>query len=97
MNNEKCFSDVRGIDFGLNKYAEVTFQKGIITETYSIDLDFCIKIRELVQEEAYKYLAIIEGDVIQHSQMKEKLRKKYYKRVCLVGNTERNSKTKYNL
>lgn len=97
LNIVKCFSDDIGIDFGLDKCAKVTFKKGRIIETTSIDLDFVTKIRELEQDEAYKYLGISVGDVIQHLQMKEKVRKEYYKRVRLVLNTELNSKTEYQL
>ena len=45
-------------------------------------LDKCAKgaIKELDQEGTYKYLGINEGDGIQHSKMKEKIRKEYYKK-----------------
>ena len=33
------------------------------------------KIKELDQEETYKYLCVDEGDEIQHGKMKEKIRK----------------------
>ena len=33
------------------------------------------KIKELDQEETYKYLRVDEGDEIQHGKMKEKIRK----------------------
>lgn len=45
-----------GMDFGLDKYTKVTF-----TETHLVDPDFVTKIRELGQEEAYKYLGFSEG------------------------------------
>ena len=56
-----------------------TFKKGKLTETLSIKLDINTTIQELEQEESYKYLGINEGDGIQHSRMKEKIRKEYYR------------------
>ena len=67
------------------------FQKGKLTETSSIKLDINTTIKELEQEESYKYLGINEGDGIQHSQMKEKIRKEYYRRVRLVLKSELNA------
>lgn len=92
LNIVKYFSDDICMSFGLDKCAKVTFKKGRILEAPLIDLDFATKIRELEHDEAYKYLGISEGDGIQHSQMKEKVRKEYYRRVRLVLNTELNSK-----
>ena len=60
------------MEFGLDKCAKATFKNGKLTET-SIKLDINTTIKELEQEESYKYLGINEGDGIQHSQMKEKI------------------------
>ena len=46
------------------------------------------------QEEVYKYLGIDESDGIQHSKMKEKIRKEYYRRVRLILRTELNGRNK---
>lgn len=55
--------------FELDNCERVTFKKGWITETHSINLDFVTKISEL-EEEAYKYLGFSEGVGMQHTQMK---------------------------
>ena len=39
----------------------------------------------------YKYLGVTEGDGIQHSKMKEKIRKEYYRRIRLVLKSELNA------
>ena len=51
-------------------------------------------MKELDQEETYKYLSIEEGDGIQHGKMKERIRKECYKRVSGVLQSELNAKNK---
>ena len=62
--------------------------------TSSIVLDIDTKIKELDQEETYKYLGLEEGDGIQHGKMKEKIRKECYRRVRAVLQSELNTKNK---
>ena len=50
--------------------------------------------RELVQEEAYKYIAIDEANRIQHGKRKEMIRKECYRRARAILKTELNSATK---
>ena len=66
----KKFSDGIGMEFGLDKCAKATFTRGRLTSTSEIKLnedqeirlrDQGISIRELDQEETYKYLGIDEG------------------------------------
>ena len=52
------------------------------------------EVQELYQEEVYKYLGVDENDGIQHSKMKEKIRKEYNKRVRLILRTELNGRNK---
>ena len=51
-------------------------------------------MKELDQEETYKYLSIEEVDGIQHGKMKEKIRKECYRRVRGVLQSELNAKNK---
>ena len=51
-------------------------------------------IRELDQEDTYKYLGIDEGDGIKHAKMKGKTRKDCYRRVRAILHTELNAKNK---
>ena len=75
LRTVKTFSDDIGITFGLDTCAKTTFIRGKLKSTSSIVLDIVTKIKELDQEETYKYLGIEEGDGIQHGKMKEKIRK----------------------
>ena len=87
----KKFSDDIGMTFGLDKCAKATFKRGKLTQTTSLELDRSTIIKDLEQEELYKYLGVNENDGIQHSQMKEKIRKECYRRVRAILKTEFNS------
>ena len=52
------------------------------------------EIHELDQEGVYKYLGVDESDGVQHSKMKEKIRKEYNRRVRLILRTELNRRNK---
>ena len=58
--------------FGLDKCAKATFTRGKLKSTSSIVIDIDTRIKELDQEETYKYLGIEEGDRIQHREIKKK-------------------------
>ena len=77
--------------FGLDKCAKVSFKRGKMRRSASLELDITTIIKDLNQEEFYKYLGINESDGIQHSQMKEKIRKECYRRVHTILKTELNS------
>ena len=87
----KIFSDDIKMEFGLDKYSKATFIKGKLTKTSNIVLNQDTAIKELDQEGTYKYLGINEGDGIQHSKMKEKIRKEYYRRIRMVLKSELNA------
>ena len=94
LRTVKTFSDDIGMTFGLDKCAKATFIRGKLKSTSSIVLDIDTKIKELDQEETYKYLGIEEGDGIQHGKLKEKIRKECYRRVRAVLKSELNAKNK---
>ena len=79
------------IKFGLDKYATAEFKRGKLTKTTSVILDEETAIKELQQEDSYKYLGINEAEGIQHATMKEKIRKEYYRRVRLILKSELNA------
>ena len=91
LQTVKSFSDDIGMKFGLEKCAKATFIKGKLTNTTSIELENDTTIRELEQEEVYKYLGINESNGIKHATMKEKIRKECYRRVRAILKTELNS------
>ena len=84
----KKFSDDIGMSFGLDKCAKATFKRGKLTGTTSVELDQNIVIKDLVQEEVYKYFGVDESNGIQHATVKEKVRKECYQRVGAILKTE---------
>ena len=79
LSTVKQISDDIGMEFGLDKCAKASFIKGKFTRTTAVELDIDTTIRELDQEETYKYLGIDERNGIQHSKMKEIIRKECYR------------------
>ena len=84
----KQFSEHIGMEFGLEKCAKASFKNGKMASTGNIIIEEYTAIDELNQEGTYKYLGVDESDGIQHSKMKEKIRKKYLRRVRLILRTE---------
>ena len=90
----KQFSDDIGMTFGLEKCAKASFKRGKLVSTGNIEISDDTAIQELNQEEVYKCLGVDKSDGIQHSKMKEKIRKEYYRRVKLILRTELNGRNK---
>ena len=90
LQTMKKFIDGIVMSFGLDKCAKAAFKRGKLTETTSVELDRDTLIKDLEQEEVYKYLGV-ESNGIQHAAMKEKIRKKCYQRVRAILKTELNS------
>ena len=86
----KQFSDDIKMSFGLDKCAKASFKKGKLISTGNIELDNETTINELDQDSGYRYLGVDESDGIQHTKMKEKIRKEYYRRVRLTVRSELN-------
>ena len=57
----------------------------------SLELDRDTVIKDLDQEDYYKYLGVNESDGIQHSQIKEKIRKECCRTFRAIQKTELNS------
>ena len=74
--------------------AKANFERGKLASTGNIVINDDTEVQELDQEEVYKYLGVDENDGIQHSKMKEKIRKEYNRRVRLVLRTELNGRNK---
>ena len=70
--------------FRLEKCANTTFLRGRLEKSTSIELDNNKKIKELKQEEVYKYLGVNERSGIVHVIMKKKIKKESYRRVRAI-------------
>ena len=80
--------------FGPEKCAKANFERGKLASTGNIVVNDDTEVRELYQEEVYKYLGVDENDGMQYSKMKEKIRKECNKRVRLILRTELNGRNK---
>ena len=78
-------------EVGLEKCAKVTFLKWRLEKLTLIELDKNKNIKELEQEEIYKFLGVNETNGIQHTTMKEEIRKECYITVWDIFETEPNS------
>ena len=94
LKTVKKFGADIGMEFGLNKCAKASFKKEKLSHTSGIKLNDGTIIRELEQEEGYKYLGVNEGSGMKHVMMKEKLRKECIRRVRIIRKTELNSKNR---
>ena len=78
--------------FGLDKCAKATFLRGKLLK--SITLDSTTIIKDLEPKESYKYLGVTEGDGIQHSSMREEIRKECFRRVRAILRSELNARNR---
>ena len=79
------------MNLGLDNCATAEFKQDKLTKTTSIILDEETVVKELQQEDSYKYLGMNEAEGIQHATTKEKIRKEYYRRVRLILKSELNA------
>ena len=94
LKTVKKFSDDIGMEFGLDKCAKATFKGGKMVKSEFVHLDMDTVIKSLDQEDVYKYLGVNEGNGIQHSSMKEKIRKECYRRVRALLKSELNAQNR---
>ena len=69
-----------GMEFGIKKCGMLCLKRRVVTECEDITLPDG-KIMQSIDAEGYKYLGILEMDSIMTTQMKEKVRRKYLRRV----------------
>ena len=94
LNIVKQFSDDIRMEFVLNKGVKATFFRGKLLKAKNITLDTITTIKDLEPEENYKYLGIPDGDGIQHSPMREKIRKACFRRVRSILRIELNARNR---
>ena len=91
INMVKNVSDDIKMEFGLDRCAKASFKRGKKVSAEGIPLNDNQLIQDLDQAETYRYLAIEEGEGVQHHKMKVNIRKKYQKRTKLVFKSELNA------
>ena len=68
------------MEFGAEKCAILVMKSGERYLTDGMELPCQDKIRTLGEKETYKYLGILEADIIKEVKMKEKIKKEYLRR-----------------
>ena len=80
------------MEFGIEKCALLVMKSGKRHLTDGIELPNQDKIRTLAENETYKYLGILETDVIKQVEMKNKIQKEYLMRTRKLIETKLNSR-----
>ena len=88
----RIYSQSMGMELGMKKYAMFVMKSGKRHMTDGIELPNHDKIRTLGEEETYKYLGILEDDTIKQVEMKDKIRKEYFRRTRKLLETKRSSR-----
>ena len=81
MNTIKFFLKYITMEFGMRKCAHVTMKAGKLVRVCEMELLSGEVIPEVESGKGHKYLGIFEANVITHTEMKDKIRRKHYKRV----------------
>ena len=89
LKTVRIFSNDISMEFGLDKCATLTIQRGSVVHIEGIYLPN--NNRGLNLEECYKYLGILPADDIKHVQLKKKAASKYIKRVRKVLKSKLNA------
>ena len=83
VNTVRIFTSDIQMKFGLQKCATLVMKRGKKIEDEGISMPDGQLLQDL-GEESYKYLGILEADRIKMEDMKEKVRKEYYRRIRKV-------------
>ena len=76
----RIYSQDIGMEFGIEKCAMLVMKSGKRHMTDGMELPNHDRIRTLEENETYKYLGILEADPIKQVEMKDKIRKEYFRR-----------------
>ena len=76
----RIYSQDIGMEFSIEKCAILVIKSGKRHQTDRIELQNQDKIRTLGEKKTYKYLSILEADIIKQVKMKEKIKKGYLRR-----------------
>ena len=87
LNIVKQFSDNMRMEFGLDRCPKATFVCGKLLKTRSLKI---LNPRKVTN----KYLGVTDGDGIQHSSIREKIPKEYFRRVRSILRSELNARNR---
>jgi hypothetical protein len=71
IHRVKIFTDYIHMEFGLEKFTQVTFKRRKLISSQNLVVDNHREIQELEELKTYKYLGIEESEGIQHQKIKD--------------------------
>ena len=86
----RIFSEDIGMQFGFDKCAMLVMKKGKIVKSDSNELHNEKAIKSPEEGESHKYLGVLETDEVVVNEMKNKMKKAYYRRARGVLETKLN-------
>ena len=89
-NTVRIFLKDIAMEFGISKCAHVTMKAGKLVSVGGMELSSGEAIPELESDKGYKYLGILEADDIIHTEMKDKIKKEYYRRARQLTSSKLN-------
>ena len=89
-NTVTIFSRDIAIEFGISKCSHVTITGRKLVSVGGMELSSGKVIPELELDKGYKYLVTLEADDIMHTKMKDKTKKKFYRRVRQLTSSKLN-------
>ena len=92
LHTVRVFSSNICMEFGIEKCAIMIMNRGKVSRSNGIKLPCEQVIMRLNAEEGYKYLGVVESDTIMKTEMKDKIRIDYFRRVREVVETTLNSR-----
>ena len=95
LHTVQIFSSDIKMSFGVRKCAYIGLKRGKVYSIQDIVLCNGESICRLAPASAYKYLDLLEADVFQQSEVRDKVTKGYYQRVRLVLKSEVNARNKF--
>ena len=87
----RLISEDIGMEFGISKCAMIEMKRGKIVKNDGIELPDGERIRSLEIDEAYKYLWVLQSDKEKSKEMKEIVRKEYFRRLRMILRSSLNS------
>ena len=89
-NTVRIFSNDIAMEFGLSKCSHVTMKAGKLVSVGGMELSSGKVIPEPESDKGYKYFGILEADDIMHTDMKDKIKKEYYRRMRQLTSSKLN-------
>ena len=91
VNTLRMVSEDIGMEFGLDKCAKVSMKRGKIVCRGDLPLYDGMAIRELADDDGYKYLGILQRESTLKEEAKTVVRKEYFRRMRLIMKSELNA------